>query len=138
EALDVRVLADVGAEAQPAGDLGVGLRELRGQAADVRQLAVVVGQQLVAHQLTPLTSTSPVPGRTVESKTTGSGAGAACSRASMRKRRVRSSGSLLVRSCTLTVLKRGSNWRSSACRLRAKSSRSLGELMLAPVKSGMP
>ena len=60
EPLDVRVVALVGLEGEPPGDLRVGLRELRPQPADEAQLALVVAEELVAHQ-SPFTLNSPVP-----------------------------------------------------------------------------
>src|SRR5262249_60326513 len=106
--------AGIGPQTQPRRDLGVGLGELAGQPADVGQLPVVVGQERVAHASTPLTSKSPVAGFKVESKTIGSGAGAALNRRSMRKRRGRSSGSGVPSSCTGTGLNRGSPWQMTA------------------------
>ena len=47
--LDVRILALAALEQQPAGDLRVLLGELRRHPADERQLAFVVGEQLVPH-----------------------------------------------------------------------------------------
>src|SRR5262249_12693006 len=124
EALDVRVLAGIGTQAQPGRDLGVSLGELAGQPADVGQLAVVVGQQGIAHGSTPLTSKSPVAGLRMESKTIGSGAVSGIGGASMRKRRVRSRGSGLPRICTATVLKRGSPWRMTVWRISQMALRS--------------
>ena len=89
----------------------MGLGELGAQAADEGQLAIVVGEQLVAHRPVPLTSTLPVAGCNAESNTTGSGAGSACSMASMRNRSVRSSGSALPSISTLTSGNRGSKSR---------------------------
>src|SRR5262249_16525453 len=136
QALDVRVLAGIGSQAQPGRDLGVGGGELAGQPADVGQLPVVVGQQGIAHGSTPLTSKAPVAGFRVESKTIGSGAGSAISRASMRKRRVRSSGSGLPRICTSTLLNRGSPWRMTVWRISQMAARSWASPRPAPEKSG--
>src|SRR5208282_6276318 len=49
EARDVRVLDRLRRKAQPAGDLRVRIGELGGEAPDVGELAIVVGQQLVRH-----------------------------------------------------------------------------------------
>src|SRR4051812_46625909 len=52
-ALDVRVLALAGLEVEPRRDLGILLREARAHAAQERQLALVVLQQLVIRHRHP-------------------------------------------------------------------------------------
>ena len=46
---DVRILDRILAQPQPAGDLRVRLRELRGKPADVIQFPVVVWEKIVNH-----------------------------------------------------------------------------------------
>ncbi len=86
--LDVRVFDRVGTKPQPAGDLRMRLGELGAETADEGQLAIVIGEQFVAHHAVPFTSTVPVAGSNDESNTTGSGAGSAYIIASMRNRMV--------------------------------------------------
>src|SRR5262249_51221117 len=106
--LHVRVGAALRAEAEPAGDLGVLLREGGGQLADVGKFPVVERQQLGAHSPTPLTSMPSLTGCMIESNSNGSGAGSTFNNASMRNRRVRSIDSVLPSSSTFTLLNRGS------------------------------
>ena len=53
QALDVRILALVGLELQPRGDLGIPPGELRAHTAEERQLTLVVVQQIVTHRRLP-------------------------------------------------------------------------------------
>src|SRR5262249_4950298 len=89
--LHVRILAAIGLELEPACDLRVPLRELRAGLAQVAELPLVVGEQLVrGHQGPPCTTYCWVGSCRTVSKATGSGAGSTRSHPSTLKRRARS------------------------------------------------
>src|SRR5262249_13900460 len=107
-ALDVRVLALLGVELEPAGDLRVLGGELGAGLAEEGQLGVVVGQQVVVHEPSPRTWKDRLLRSSTESKVTGSGSGSTLSIASIRNFTARSS-SRPGSSVTTTPARRGSN-----------------------------
>ena len=86
QTLHMRVFTARGFELQTRGHLGVLLRELGPQLAQVGEFAFVVPQQIVLHQAPPATSYSPLAISSTVSKTICSGLGSMRRVAEIEKR----------------------------------------------------